>query len=305
MTNHLYPDAPSWLYSIKGHGAFYSKEVPASFLQRANFAYYLTAAANGAPANNLNLGAISWTQQGGGVNYSLSHTFQATGQAPLQPAGINRGFSYYLTEAAILPVMSCWLSPVGYLCEEKDQRYSNPSYLGNMLKFDILPATFGEFVALATAGSGGVRLAWDSSFPLLKDGDADGLISAAAGGIDPFDGSVDTDNDGLTDLWELRNHFDPQRGRRQRQPDRLLGSLYGTSPNAPDSDNDGLLDSQELFHPSGYVGRPATMKMPGPVVGQLSINMTAAPRAHLGDRRSERRTPMATSTPTTTSLSTS
>ncbi|MEZ4681429.1 MAG: hypothetical protein R2932_45170 [Caldilineaceae bacterium] len=112
VTNHLYPDAPSWLYSIKGHGAFYSKEVPASFLQRANFAYYLTAAANGALANNLNLGAISWTQQGGGVNYSLSHTFQATGQAPLQPAGINRGFSYYLTEAVILPVMSCWLSPL-------------------------------------------------------------------------------------------------------------------------------------------------------------------------------------------------
>ncbi|MEM7128456.1 MAG: LamG-like jellyroll fold domain-containing protein [Chloroflexota bacterium] len=268
VTNNLYPEAPPWRYQLPRHGLFHTGRVPASFLQRTTFAYHLTATANGAPANNLDLGHISWAQHGGGSNYRLAHTFLAAGQAPLQQAGLNQSFSFYLTESAALPVMSCWLVPLReasyYQCEEKRQRYANPNYLGNLFKFDVLPATFGEFVTLTSSGSsnngsnsGGVRMAWDNRFPTLKDGDGDGLLSAAAGGIDPNDSTIDTDNDGLTDFWELENNFNPQVADADN--DGLIDYweiFYGTNPIAPDSDNDGLLDGEEVFHPAGYAGAP-------------------------------------------------
>ena len=157
--------------------------------------------------------------------------------------------------------MSCWLVPVGrlgyYQCDEKRQRYANPSHLGSLLKFDVLPATFGEFVALASSGSGGVRMAWDGRFPTLQDGDGDGLLSAAVGGIDPNDSTVDTDNDGLTDFWELENNFNPQVADADN--DGLIDYwelFHGTNPVAPDTDSDGLLDGEEVFHPASYAGAP-------------------------------------------------
>ncbi|MCB0166085.1 MAG: PKD domain-containing protein, partial [Anaerolineae bacterium] len=254
ITNTISPKPPPWRYSVVGIAGSYQGSVPNQVLKRSNFAYYLTPTKSGVPTNNLGLGGGAWTDVGSDVR---AH-FQATGQTTLTTAGINQGVSFYLTEHGALPLLNCW-GAGGYVCgdDNQPQRYENASYFGDLVKFDVLPATFSQFMTLAGRGNGGVGLGWDARFPASMDADGDGLISAAYGGADPDDLTDDADGDGLTDYWELNNGFNPNvaDGDNDHLTD-YWEVFYGTNALTADTDADGVLDGDEVFHPASYAGDP-------------------------------------------------
>ena len=177
--------------------------------------------------------------------------------APLDTAGINQPLHVYLNEGMNLNTIECW----GFIganedwscyTGDNDSKYtiqtSLSTYMGDDLKFDVLPTDLDGFITLMGNGRG-YRLGWDETFPILRDADGDGLIAQAKGGDDPDDGQWDADGDGLTDGWEEENGFDPLNF--DADDDGLSDyweAFYGTNSRAPDSDGDGLLDSEERFH---------------------------------------------------------
>lgn len=79
-------------------------------------------------------------------------------------------------------------------------------------------------------------------------------IALALGAASPSmasmtDGSVDTDDDGLTDVQEVRR-YDTNPERADTDGDGLLDGdevdVLGTNPLNPDTDGDGLLDNDEI-----------------------------------------------------------
>ena len=149
---------------------------------------------------------------------------------------------------------------------------------------DVLPATLDGFYSLYGSGqasaltntpeqaplgnasaASGLRLAWDDQFPVLRDADGDGLLSAAYGGSDPNDGDWDSDDDGLSDKFEFdRRQFAGWEGAtsllsEDTDYDGLCDDQelqFGTHPNRRDSDGDGLLDSEEVYHQARCGGNP-------------------------------------------------
>lgn len=178
----------------------------------------------------------------------------------LPAAGINRDPTVYVSEGAAIPVQECWAIPPNPLtlfmwipvCYIRT--YSNTFHIdmSESLTYDIFPATLDEFYTLTQIGEYGYALGWGRdatlTFPTLKDADGDGLISKAfSGGNDPDDSLYDTDNDGLSDYYELTNGMNP------RLFDTDDDGLYdlteiqlGTDPLRKDSDGDGLTDVGEV-----------------------------------------------------------
>ncbi len=199
------------------------------------------------------------------VDYHLQQAFTFPTTRVLTTTGINKSFSYYLTENIAIPLANCHNLLVGYGCEFKnhpdDTRFSNKIDMADLYVFDVLPADVSGFGALSGSrnanGAVGYRQAWESTFPVLKDADGDGLISAWHGGADPDDSSADLDKDGLLDAYELRNGFDPRQADGDK--DGLTDYwevFYKTNPFSADTDSDGLLDGEEVFHPASYPGSP-------------------------------------------------
>jgi hypothetical protein len=151
------------------------------------------------------------------------------------PAGINRATEFYFNMGYAVPAYECFGLPLPpfYIpipvCYTRENTGNHSTNLQS-LKFDIFPTTLDGFMTLASKGDGGQGLNWDPAFRSLVDADGDGLFSAAAGGLDPNDTSVDSDNDGLIDSLELER--------------RALGTAI--SPITADSDGDGLTDRSEI-----------------------------------------------------------
>ncbi|MEZ4867015.1 MAG: LamG-like jellyroll fold domain-containing protein [Caldilineaceae bacterium] len=218
--------------------------------------------------DSLSLGGANWQRPD---NYSFDtlpphdgprfvQTFQRTGDFTLDEAGVNQGPDLYLSEAVKVKQQDCWLyvgPPLFYpipICQTEsnfdDTFHQN---LGDYLIIDVFPGSLDEFHALAPDADGepGIRLAWDETFPVLRDADNDGLTSKAFNGPDPDDSNPDTDADGLSDFYEIQNGFDPTSA--DADCDGLTDyweAFYNTDPARRDSDNDGLLDSREIFHPN-------------------------------------------------------
>jgi len=192
--------------------------------------------------DNVELNQTDWDAQNRAV-------FQASSTASFESAGINKAIpDLYLTEAYNIPGLECW-GFIVQVCGRRDFRDSLHNDLDQSFVFDILPATLSGFLRLTSSDNVNYRLGWDSQFPILADADGDGLRSQKFGGPDPDDGDPDTDDDGLSDFWEMENGFDPE----DPDPDHdglndYWEAFYGTNPWVADGDHDGLEDGEEFFH---------------------------------------------------------
>jgi hypothetical protein len=100
--------------------------------------------------------------------------------------------------------------------------------LADDLYFDVFPATLDGFYTLVQTEDDSYRLGWDDMFPMLKDADGNGLTDAFEVASEGFNLLlVDSDCEGFINYWE---------------------AFHGTDPERPDTDNDGLLDSEEILH---------------------------------------------------------
>ncbi|MBN1668152.1 MAG: LamG domain-containing protein, partial [Anaerolineales bacterium] len=166
----------------------------------------------------------------------------------LTEAGINRPVAVYLTEGYAVPMQECALG----VCYVRTERDSNHFPLGNMLQFDVFPATLDEFYDLEYFADG-YALSWGQydyqdpapSFPRLKDADGDTLPF----GVDSNDLLWDSDADGLSDAFEASIGSNPDSADSDNDG---LGDYIevqlGTHPMRKDSDGDGLWDGQEVQH---------------------------------------------------------
>lgn len=179
---------------------------------------------------------------------------------PLQ-AGLNQdlgnpafNFGYALPayECWTIPNIVTFVPPVFPVCYDRTVEGSNSNRLP--LRLDVFPATLDGFMALTALPNGGHRLAWSAAFPSLYDADGDGLIARGRNGIDPNDTSPNHDGDGLTDLVELQwreRGFGLSADSWDTDNDGLSDDQelrIGSNPALADSDQDGLVDRDEVYH---------------------------------------------------------
>ncbi len=196
---------------------------------------------------------------------SWKHDFVASTDGfsiPVSEAGINRDPTIYFSEGSALPVQECWaiyfplITPVPIpVCYIRTAKATVNSEISSSLTVDVFPANLDGFYSLVmdTTTSSGAKLSWSNNatvtFPVLKDADGDGLMSAAfTGGNDPDDTQYDTDSDGLNDFYELANSTNPRLV--DSDDDGLndnLEILHQTSPTRKDTDGDGLTDYEEVI----------------------------------------------------------
>ncbi|MEZ4867006.1 MAG: LamG-like jellyroll fold domain-containing protein [Caldilineaceae bacterium] len=174
--------------------------------------------------------------------------------------GVNVGLPYYLSEAMKVKQQDCWLYigpplwvPIPICQTEETFHDTFHQNLADFFIMDIFPASLNDFHTLAQdePGQPGYRLAWDATFPVLRDADGDGLVSQAFNGPDPDDSNADTDGDGLSDFYEYQNGLDATAA--DGDCDGLTDYwelFYHTNPKLADSDHDGLPDGREFFHPN-------------------------------------------------------
>jgi len=197
--------------------------------------------------DSLSLGSQSnrW-QDTGNLPGNQYYTESIVGTADLAATGANAPVTLYFSEAYKVPAVECILT----VCRLTDEDGTNNSDME--LAFDILPATFSDFVEMTRIDiNGGYTFKWASGgalpFPVFMDADGDGLRSKVKGGNDPNDNSPDADGDGLSDFYEVQHNLNP--GDRDSDGDGLNDYdeiLRGTNPHQADSDNDGLMDGAEV-----------------------------------------------------------
>ena len=190
----------------------------------------------------------------------------------MPPAGINRQPEVYFSEGSAIPVQECWaipLPPFWYpvpFCYIRTERATINSDMGPSLTVDVLPATLDGFYSLSEvgSGSGAFSFSWGRgitlTFPTFRDADGDNLISTAFQGNDPDDSRFDTDNDGLSDYYEVAE---------------------GLNPRLFDSDDDGLNDHDEVVagtDPAQNFGRRWADR-PGGITG-LAVYLCIRGRWH-------------------------
>ena len=170
--------------------------------------------------------------------------------------GINSSLDLTVNSGYAIPGVACWTLiliipwPPIYLpipiCYRKGVDGNLSTNLGEAIVFDVLPPTLDEFVDVATWASG----------ITFRDADGDGLLAQSHNGNDPDDTTWDTDDDGLSDAWELeRSSVAANEGGQFYDPrdadtdddglDDGEEARLGTNPNNPDSDGDGLTDVAE------------------------------------------------------------
>ena len=164
----------------------------------------------------------------------------------LPAPGVNVTSTLYLSEAYAVPAQECWGWMWVAVCYIRTEKATQHYDIGTSVTFDVLPATLDGFYSLAPKGAG-YALGWARggtlSFPTLLDADGDGLTAAA----DANDSAWDSDNDGLSDSFEVTIGSNPSQS--DTDGDGLLDAdeiRAGTKPALPDSDGDGLRDGEEL-----------------------------------------------------------
>jgi len=209
--------------------------------KKSTFSYSFNAAPPFHPEDALSLNGTNWS--GDTAVYTLNQTVTLT-------AGLNSTPSIYMTEAYDLATIECWgfvgADEKATCNENKELKGSNNTDVSGLFVFDVLPTSISGFPAFF------------NKLKSQRDADGDGLPSSGSGLVDPNDTTWDTDQDGLSDYWEM-NHagFNPQTA--DSDSDGLYDyweAFYQTQPALQDSDSDGLTDGQEFFHsnvPSAYL----------------------------------------------------
>ena len=229
-------------------------------LKSSTFKYSLDRTANVTPTVALDDMKDAWQNVSEDHKFVLTPMYKGTANTTPAPlggyaltAGLNRPIPFTLNMGFAVPAYECWGVLVAGVCYRREYQGGNHLPI-NSLFYDVFPATLDGFMSLTNSGDGGLRLGWDAAFPTLRDADGDGLLSAAYKGLDPNDASVDSDNDGLTDRYELEKR---QAGyalspiSRDTDNDGLTDlqeMLLGSNPGVADTDNDGLLDGEEVYH---------------------------------------------------------
>ncbi|KPL91653.1 LamG-like jellyroll fold domain-containing protein [Herpetosiphon geysericola] len=178
----------------------------------------------------------------GGRKIQLTKTIESVEALALTRVGvgINRSLDglLYLSEAYQVPYSGCWLDL--FSCSTETVGGSSEINIGASETLDILPASISEFYALDWNEDGALQ------FPSQRDHDGDGLLSSAAGGVDPEDLSRDADGDILLDSYELAQGSDPEASDSDGDGlDDARELSLGTNPLRNDSDGDGLDDKTE------------------------------------------------------------
>ncbi|NOZ05781.1 MAG: hypothetical protein GXP41_05440 [Chloroflexi bacterium] len=171
-------------------------------------------------------------------------------------AGINRSVPLVLSSGYAIPGLECWSfpsppfwfwTPIIFCVNKGIEGQAGPANMGSKIVMDVFPATLDGFVRTSQ---------WASDVQFM-DADGDGLLSRRWGGSDPNDHEWDSDNDNLSDAWELRMAAKSARAGgsffNPRNPDTdgdglsdYKEALLGTDPNNADSDGDGISDAAEL-----------------------------------------------------------
>ncbi|MFN8440638.1 MAG: LamG-like jellyroll fold domain-containing protein [Caldilineaceae bacterium] len=235
-------------------------------LRTSTFKYGLSQGAAVNQAVDLNQMPGAWQDVREDHKYVLTPMYRGvatTDPAPLTNIplvqGINSTVPFSLTMNFAIPAYECWtlwipgtpvLIPV---CYPRELENSNTMPF-TMLKYDVLPNTLTEFLALGNKPNSGLGQSWDARLPALADADGDGLRSAAVNGLDPNDSTWDADGDGLSDRFELDQRavgvgYSPIL--RDTDGDGLTDKQeaeLGTNPLVADTDNDGLTDGVEIRH---------------------------------------------------------
>lgn len=237
--------------SLAWAGQFHSDE----FQRWARFSYTLdsseqshaeTLELNGGANPWRNLNASDWANGANAVNAT---TQRVTATVPFAGDGINQTLDLYLNEEYVIPAQECWGVTVGSVCVVRGEANTIGIDLGRSLKFDVFPNSLDGFYSLQAANDGddGYRLDWDDRFPLLVDADGDQLRSAHHGGNDPDDSDPDSDDDTLSDFYELKIGTDPLAADSDGDGlDDATEVRLSTNPLRPDTDYDGLSDAAEL-----------------------------------------------------------
>gem|GEM_PF-2360372 len=236
-------------------------------LRSSSVAYSITSPETSALSTSWDSMPSSWQHMRTEYEWALKDMFAAdysrTYSSPdlaLTTAGLNREFTVNLNFAYAFPAYECWTLPLPPtffplvpICYKREDA-GNSSSAFDPFVFDVLPATVEEFLTRRDVGDGRVALAWDPAFRPLADSDSDGLVAAAAGGLDPDDRMVDSDGDGSPDGVELSRQQDGL-GVSARLWDTDADGLtdteearLGTRPDVADTDNDGLSDGAEVRH---------------------------------------------------------
>lgn len=187
-----------------------------------------------------------------------AHTTANTPSGLALSAGINQPRTFYFNMSYAVPAYECWGVLFLTYCDERDLKDHNSTEIKDLV-LDVLPANLDDFMELrevapvqAEPADQSFALAWDAKFPALADADGDGLLNA---GLDPDDSQYDTDNDGLSDMFELEQQ---QKGKAYNPTicdtdgDDLTDyqeALLGTDPAKSDTDGDGLMDYVEARTP--------------------------------------------------------
>ncbi len=257
------PNAPPDGQDPNWKSQLYASQFNEANLRMAAFAYKLQVQNDGFSAA-YNSMASSWQKVAGASPLALQMAQVVSVQAPNDVAGINQPARIYLSEAYAIPTQECWLIPIlGYLvpvCWVREDSNVIHNDLGETVKWDIFPATLDGFYT-PSEHEDGYSLAWGQSphvtvadtgrvlaFPRMKDFDGDSLLNKSDNGMDPNDSLWDTDNDGLSDPYELAHGSDPEN--IDSDSDGLndyLETRLKTDLRRVDSDGDGLTDQEETL----------------------------------------------------------
>lgn len=254
-------------------------------LKSSTFKYSLDRTANVTPTVALDDMKDAWQNVSEDHKFVLTPMYRGTANTTPSPlggyaltAGLNRPIPFTLNMGFAVPAYECWGVLAVGVCYRREYQGGNHLPI-NSLFYDVFPTTLDGFMSLTNTSNGGLRLGWDAAFPTLRDADGDGLLSAAYNGLDPNDASVDSDNDGLTDRYELEKRqagFALSPISRDTDNDGLTDlqeMQLGSNPGVSDSDNDGLLDGEEVYH---QLYDPVTGAPTGEWAGGWEVMVNAA-----------------------------
>ena len=290
---HLDPAVSSW--QILPYLWFYSK----SNLTSSTMDYSLTSPDTATLSAERGTMVASWAPPTVHDTYVSKEMYETSTSEELSigldfdTAGVNERFDVHLNYAYAFPASECWTIPQPFIppffvpiCYKRTFDGNDSSSFDPRV-YDVLPATLDEFIAVSSRAGGGHGLAWDDAFAALPDADFDGLLAASAGGLDPDDTDWDTDNDGLSDAYELAQQ---QKGSAisprfwDTDNDGLTDAQelrLGTDPGVADTDNDGLSDGEEVRHLFVLERRPCGMA-PGQAAGTCRSSPMSSTMAVLG-----------------------
>ena len=253
IANGIYINLFLWLYSKDN-------------LRSSTFKYSLTQP-DKEDIKGLSRGSMSSQWQNVGEDHKYIRTPMYGGTANTTPTavrfddlkpGINQTATFYLNMGFALPAYECWAIPILFfypipVCYVRTFNGNSSSQV-NTLKYDVFPATLDSFMTVGAKPDGGRGLSWDARFPSLYDADGDGVVASNRAGIDPNDLAWDSDNDGVSDAYELERRaaglaYSPTTCDTDNDGlTDLQETQLGTNPGIADTDNDGLRDNEEVWH---------------------------------------------------------